>query len=462
MNAVLRPQELEQIVGCVDELRSDLVAAVTEAVRIPSITPNYPGESYGDLLGGEAAVAQLVGARYKQAGCDIDIFAVEPGRENCVGLLRGEGRGRSLIFNGHIDVVPPGPSEDWTDGDPWSGRVAEGRIWGRGSCDMKGGVLAQAYAAIALREAGIRLQGDLILEAVVGEEMMEHHLGTTACVQRGYSADAAVVSEPSAPPAPLTVAPVTAGVLWFEVSLQGRPSHTSMRGETIRAGGYGTDVGVNAIDKAMLIHRALRDLEEEWGLTKQHPLFRPGHFAINPGVFIGGPRNGLVPFSIPDRATIDYIVWYSPSEDCGEVRAEIEHQIAMAAQLDKWLRRHPPVVEWKHHWPATATDVADPIVLAACAAHEAITTQPAVVAGFVAVNDATFLNQAGIPTVTYGPGDLRVAHAVDENLPIADLVTAAKTYAVLAAEWCGVSRKRQRLSPPAEPITRPSTTASQE
>jgi acetylornithine deacetylase len=112
------------------------------------------------------------------------------------------------------------------------------------------------------------------------------------------------------------------------------------------------------------------------------------------------------------------------------------------------------VVEWKHHWPATATDVAHPIVAATSAAHEATTNEPALVAGFVAVNDATFLNQAGIPTVTYGPGDLRVAHAVDENLPIADLVAATKTYAVLAAEWCGVSRTRQRPHPEAADVTR--------
>ncbi len=439
----LLPHELDRILDAVDGLGDALVEAVIDAVRIPSITPNYPGESYEDLLGGEAAVAQLVGERYRQAGCQVDLFAVEPGRENCVGLLRGTGGGRSLIFNGHTDVVPGGPSDEWADGDPWSGRVADGNIFGRGACDMKGGVLAQAHAALALREAGIQLRGDLILEAVVGEEMMEHHLGTTACVLRGYSADAAVVSEPSSPPQALAIAPVTAGVLWFEVACEGKPSHTSMRGETIYPGGYGADVGVNAIDKAIIVHGALAKLEEDWGRTKHHPLFRPGHFAINPGVFIGGPRNGLVPFSIPDRASIDYILWYSPTEDVDEVRAEIERCVVAAAAADDWLSDHAPAVEWKHHWPATATDLDHPIVIAASSAHEAANKQAANIAGFVAVNDATYLNQAGIPTVTYGPGDLRVAHGVDEHVSIAELIAATKTYAVVAADWCGVDRRHR-------------------
>ena len=104
------------------------------------------------------------------------------------------------IHNGHIDVVPPGPDRDWSDGDPWSGRITNGRAWGRGASDMKAGLVAQAMAARALRDAGVRLEGDLVLQAVVGEEMMEHDLGTTACVERGYRADAAVVSEPSGPP----------------------------------------------------------------------------------------------------------------------------------------------------------------------------------------------------------------------------------------------------------------------
>jgi acetylornithine deacetylase len=436
VEVAVAPTAEERIVAAVDDLRDDLVAAVSEAVRIPSVNPRYPGQSYDDVVGGEGAVARHLARLYEAVGCEVDVFGDEPGRENSVGVLRGQGSGRSLIYNGHIDVVPAGPPEEWADGDPWSGRVEDGRIWGRGACDMKAGVVAQAMAALALRHAGVELGGDLILQAVVGEEMMEHELGTTACVRRGYTADAAVVSEASAPPTPLAVAPITPGVMWFSLSVEGKATHTSMRGETIHASGYGVDVGVSAIDKAFLLFEALRRLEEAWGRRKRHPLFRPGHFTLHAAVFVGAPRTGLVPFFIPDTATLDYIVWYHPDEDADAVRAEIERHVAAAASLDDWLSDHPPRVEWKHHWPPSVVEPNHPIVAATSDAHALASGRPATVTGFAAVDDATFLNQAGIPALSYGPGDLRVAHAVDEFVEIEELLIATKTYALLAAQWC--------------------------
>lgn len=427
----------DRIVGAVDELRDELVGAVSEAVRIRSVTPRYPGVDYEHEVGGEGEVARFMSDIYRRAGCEVDMFALEPGRENCVGVLRGAGGGRSLIFNGHVDVVPGGTAEDWAGGDPWSGRVDDGRVWGRGACDMKGGVVAQALAAQALRQADVKLRGDLLLEAVVGEEMMEHQLGTTACIERGYRADAAVVSEPSAPPVPLAVVPVTTGGLWFRVTVEGRPTHPSMRGQTIHAGGAGADAGVNAIDKIVLLHESFRRLEQEWGVSKRHPLFEPGHFTIHAGVLVGGPRSGLVPFVIPDSAFIDFMVTYHPDEDANAVRDEVEQRVRDTSALDAWLSEHPPQVEWKHHWPQSVLHPGHPIVAATCAAHELAAAAPATVAGFAAVEDTTWLNAAGIPAISYGPGDIRVAHAVDEYVRIDELVLATKTYALLAAAWCG-------------------------
>src|SRR6185503_14336803 len=113
------------------------------------------------------------------------------------------------------------------------------------------GVVAQAFAARALADAKVALRGDLILEAVVGEEVMDHEAGVTATVKRGYTADAAVVAEASAPPDPLAVVPVSPGLWWFSLTVPGKATHASMRGETIRAGGLGSVVGVNAIDKGV-------------------------------------------------------------------------------------------------------------------------------------------------------------------------------------------------------------------
>jgi acetylornithine deacetylase len=432
-------QLAKALAAAVDRLGGDLIGAVADAIRIPSVNPRYPGEDYDATVGGEGRVGRHVAALYRRAGCEVDVFGTEPGRENTVGVLRGDGGGRSLIYNGHIDVVPPGPHEDWTGGDAWSGRHEAGRIWGRGASDMKAGVVAQAFAALALAECGVRLAGDLILEAVVGEETMEHTLGTTACVERGYRADGAVVAEPSAPPVPLGIIPVTPGVTRFIVTVKGRRTHPALRSDTIWPGGGGADVGVNAIDKAFLLYEAMRRLEYNWALTKRSPLFRPGQFGVQPGVFVGSPRGQFDPFFIPDHAWIDYIVLYPPGETIDVVRAEIESIIDAVANADPWLRVHRPEVEWKHHWPPSAVDPEHELVHALARAHSLATGRVAEVHAWTAVHDGTFLNAAGIPTISYGPGDVALAHAPDESVAVDELVAAVKTYAVLAASWCGVT-----------------------
>lgn len=429
----------DRIIAAAESLRDELVATLTAAIAIASVNPAYPGERAEEHLGREGDVSRLLAGLYERAGAEVDVFGVTPGRENVVGTVRGTGGGRSLLFNGHVDVVPGGPAEEWDDGDPWSGRVAGGNVWGRGACDMKGGLVSQAFAALALCDAGVRLRGDLILEAVVGEETMEHGLGTTACVERGYRADAAIVAEASAPPVPLSVVPVTPGVMRFIVHIEGKKAHPAMRGSTIHAGGEGWDAGVNAVDKAVHVYQAVRAREEEWALTRRHPLFAPGQFVIHPGVLVASPRGKLDPFTIADQATIDYIVIYHPDEPAEAVRAEIEELVMDAARLDGWLRAHPPVVEWKHHWAPSAVATDHPIVAAACRAHEAATGSPPRVVGWSAVHDGTFLNAAGIPAICYGPGDIRAAHAANEHVSIDELVTAAKTYALLAADWCEVA-----------------------
>ncbi len=433
----------ERVVAAVNARRDEIANTLSQAIQIESVNPKYPGQEYETVVGREGDVSKFMADKYRAAGAEVDLFAVEPGRENAVGVIRGKGDGRSLIYNGHVDVVPPGDPTIWTDGNPFSGRNDGERIWGRGASDMKSGVVAQAFAALALADAKVVLQGDLILEAVVGEEVMDHECGVTATIKRGYTADAAVVSEPSAPPAPLAVIPVSPGLWWFSVTVPGKPTHASMRGNLIRAGGLGDEVGVNAIDKGVDIFLAMRRLEDEWGQSKRHVLFPAGHFTIHPGVVTGGPKGVLVPFIVSEFMTIEYCCWYHPDERPDQVRQEIEEHIHRAAQLDPWLRAHPPVIEWKLNWPSFSVDPKHPICLAIGNAHEEANAgtrfagRPAV-NGFAAVEDCSFLNLGGIPTVSYGPGDLRVAHAYDEHVAIDEVVAATRTFALLAIDWCGV------------------------
>jgi acetylornithine deacetylase/succinyl-diaminopimelate desuccinylase-like protein len=174
-------------------------------------------------------------------------------------------RGKSLIFNGHVDVVQPGDARSWSDGNPFSGRIDGGRVYGRGACDEKGGVIGQALAAVALRRAGVVLKGDLILESVVGEEVMDHDAGADAVTRAGFRADAAIVSQPTAPPVTLAVVPITPGLLCLGPNVIGKAVHSSVRDEQIRAGGQGAAVGVNAIEKGVYLLNMIQRVEEEWG-----------------------------------------------------------------------------------------------------------------------------------------------------------------------------------------------------
>ena len=437
--------DASKVLQIVDDMSQEIVDGVSRVVQVPSVNPKYPGVESDEVLGGESEANELIAGLYEQVGAEVDKWAEEPKRNNVVGTLRGAGGGRSLIFNGHIDTVPTGRHEDWKFSNPFSGRVEDGSIYGRGACDMKGGVVAQAMAAIALSRAGVRLKGDLILESVVGEEVMDHEAGTSATVRRGYTAEAAIVSEPSASgDTPLAVVPVSPGLLWMSVTCLGKASHASNRAETIRAGGPGMAVGVNAVDKGNYIFNALLKLEQEWGMTKKHHLFNPGHFVLHPGVITGGPHGVLVPFIISEFCTIEYAIWYHPDEEVEAVKQEVETYIQHAAAQDEWLRDNPPEVDWKLHWPPFNIPEDAPICQTIAAAHEQAASGgplagPATMRGFYAVDDGTFLTANGIPAVTYGPGSIHHAHMVDEFVRVDELIVATKAYCLAAMEWCGVA-----------------------
>ncbi|MBW2122597.1 MAG: ArgE/DapE family deacylase [Deltaproteobacteria bacterium] len=433
------------VLNKIDEIRDDVLEILKEIIRIPSITPKYPGVRREEVLGGETLCNQTLSRFYEQIGCRVDLWEEERDRANLVGVLEGVGGGRSLIFNGHIDIVPPGPREDWKWNDPYSGRVEDGRLYGRGSCDMKGGIVAQYADARALVECGIRLRGDLILESVVGEETMDHEAGTSAAVRRGYRADGAIVSEPTSGSTRVAVAPASAGMLYMTVTCPGVAGHPGARFQFVRAGGAGPSAGVNAVEKGVLVLKALQDLEKQWGFSKRHPLFPPGYFTLHPGVIVGGPPGPLVPFIVSTYCRTEYIIWYPPQEPVEMIKEEVADYIAKAAALDPWLAEHPPRIEWKNHWPPYEIDEDHPIVRTCAACRDEVARgtpefrEGRSIQGFLAVCDATFLNQAGIPTITCGPGACSIAHQCNESLPIDELVFAAKTYALAAMDWCGTS-----------------------
>lgn len=433
----------QRILDAVDALAPSLVESLSEAVRIPSINPRYPGQTYSDHIGRESEVSALVGDIYRSAGASVEMVTAEKDRDNACGRISGTGGGRSLIFNGHVDVVPANSSK-WTR-DPFSGLVTDTDVHGRGATDDKGGVISAAFAALALARAGVRLKGDLVLQAVVGEETGDHLLGTSAVLDAGYTADAAVIVEPTSydgtTPKLATVSP---GGLWFSLTLEGKVAHSSLRGRSLQPTLEGERLGVNTIDKFWVVYQALRNLEDEWAQSDRHPDYLPGHFSILPGVLEAHPEGFRVPFALADTLTVEYSVTHNPNRSNEDVSAEIENVVRTACALDPWLRRHTPVFEWKLLWPPYTAPADHPLIPALAAAHStALGGTDGSLAplreGFFGLCDITWMDETGLQGVMYGPGVSLTAHAEDEYVPIEQLIVAAKTYALTAVEFCGFS-----------------------
>lgn len=435
----------ERVFGQIESLREVAVELLSELVRTNSVNPEFAGVDRAEVIGGETRCNEILRERYEQAGLETHWVVEDPDRKNLIGVRGGSDGGRSLILNGHVDTVPPVDPDNWINGSPWNPEIRDGRLFGIGSTDMKGADVAMWLVAQALHDAGVELGGDLQLHSVIGEETMQHELGTSACVRAGFTADAAVVTEPTSVPNPLTVSPVAAGGWYFRILVEGRSTHCGNRAEAIRPGGPGDEIGVNALEKGVKIVQALQELEAQWGMNKKHPYFMPGFFTLLPGVFYSDP--GLdIPFYFSNRAEIAYYCWYPPELEAHEVVTEIEDYVSSIARLDPWLREHPPEFRWINNWPPMSTPWDHPIVQTMVRGHEAATGEsvpapsPQHPVAFAAASDGSFLEDEGIPSVVYGPGELRLAHCKDENIDLDEMIVAAKSLAACAMEWCDVAQ----------------------
>jgi acetylornithine deacetylase/succinyl-diaminopimelate desuccinylase-like protein len=271
----------------------------------------------------------------------------------------------------------------------------------------------------------------------------DHEAGTTAALEAGFTADAAIVCEPSGQAGtPPGVVPVTPGLLWFSIGMQGKTAHSGLRGMTIHPTLEGDALGVNTVDKFWVIYQALRQLEDQWARHDRHPLFPAGYFNLLPGVLRANPSGILVPFFLADELTVEYCVYHHPDRSNEEVMAEIEACVHNACRNDPWLREHPPAFEWKLLWPPYTLDSDAPLSRTLLQAHAAASGgQAPVVTGFMGVCDLTWMDRMGVRGLVYGPGVGYTAHAENEYVEIAQLIQAAKTYAVTAMSWCGVAEE---------------------
>ncbi len=348
------------------------------------------------------------------------------GRPQLVARLRGRGGGRTLLLNGHVDVVSVEPRGDWT-GDPFVAELRDGSLVGRGACDMKGGVAAMVLAAETLARLAIPLAGDLLVNTVTEEESTG--AGGLASA-RSLQADGAIVPEPSS----LAVWVACRGSLLPRIHVVGRAGHAGIAPLPPDEGGP-----VNAIEKAAILLEAIRRLRDEWALRPRHPYLSPADAV--PTMIQGG--EWLV--SYPARCVLDVHLEYLPewADEHGwgsRVKTEFAEWIAAAAAADPWLREHPPRIDWvAGEVPPAEVAEDDPLVRALVAAQESL-GRTAPLGGLDNWHDgATLTVEAGIPAVCFGPGDIHRAHTVDESVPVADLVACAQGIAVAAIRFCGLA-----------------------
>jgi acetylornithine deacetylase len=392
----------------------------------------------------EAELQAFLGDRLRAIGADVDQWEPDPsefadhpmmppwhhwrGRPLTAGTIPGAGGGRSLIVNGHIDVVDAGERSRWTS-PPFEADVRDGRIYGRGAVDMKGGIGAALFALESLQACGVRLAGDVVLESVPDEETCA--MGTVAAIARGYTADAGLVPEPTR----LSLWVATRGLLHGTLTVEGRSAHAEMNQPHWREGG-----GVNAIQKAAAVLAGLDRLNAAWAERedKRHPLL--GTPSVNPTIVSGGSFISNVPERCDLALNATYLPGNADEHGYGSIpRSEIEQAVAAVAEADDWLAEHPPSWSWYTDYPPSEIDPASPIVAAAQEAGRELGVDVHAEGIDTTYDGALLTLFAGTPSPAFGPGDLRRAHAPDEWVGIDELVLGAKLYARAITRWCGVA-----------------------
>jgi acetylornithine deacetylase len=415
-----------RILRAVDEGFEEQIQFTAELVKFPS------------LRGAEHTAQDFVARAMRESGLSVDRWQIDideirhlPGFSpvavsyenafNVVGAHRVNApKGRSLILNGHIDVVPTGPLDMWTT-PPFEPRIDGNWLYGRGGGDMKAGIAASLYALDALWQAGVQPAADIYVQSVVEEECTGN--GALACLQRGYRADAALIPEPLWN----KLIRAQVGVLWFQVHVKGLPVHVRE-----------ASAGANAIEASFGLMQALHELEERWNAKRhEHPHF--GHLDHPINLNVGKIAGGDWPSSVPAWCTFDVRVAVYPGQDIAEAKREIEDVLRSAAQANRFLANHPPDVTY-HGFEAegyvlTGAEDAERVLQAAHQTSfgtklEEVTT--------TATTDARFFGlYAGIPALVYGPHADSI-HGFDERVDLDSVRRITQSMALFIADWCGV------------------------
>ena len=393
------------------EIRSKVETLLMELIRFPSTRGNegpamrFLGEQIAPWVD-TCALMPIDDAMMQ----DPDYAFPLPGQTyrdtpNIECHIRGKGNGPTIVFNTHLDVVPP--SENQTDA--FLPRRAEGKIFGRGACDAKGQAATLFALAILLRERGVQPAGDILFHFVIEEENGGN--GTLAMIRRGVRADAAIVVEPTE----MAVVPAVRGAMWFELQTVGRAAHSGSPGSRI-----------SALDKAIEAMQILRNyhdrlLAESRGLA----LFDVFHDPM-PLTF-GECAAGTWPASVPAKAVVKGVFGFLPNRTRAQVREGMVEAIRTGG--DEWLRGHFELTFPMLHSEGNMLPVDHPLVLSLLDAVRKNKVEEKISAMTASCDAWLYNNQARIPTVVFGPGSISHAHSVEEHIILEDILTAASVLA---------------------------------
>ena len=337
-------------------------------------------------------------------------------RPNVVATLRGTGGGKSLILNGHIDVVTIGDKAKWKY-DPWGAEIKDGKMYARGASDMKGGIAAIIKAMEAIIKSGIKLSGDVLVQSVVNEEHAGN--GALACVAKGYTADAAIITESSGYE---TVVTESGGGVYWEIKLKGRETHAACRWQGKE------QYGVSSIEKTPLIINKLLEMEQT--LNKKEP---------NISLCIGMIKGGTYSTSTALECTLNGVAYFSANLGTGDegiIKVKNLLKECVKNINDPWLKSNPPEILFQHYDDAYKMgDSGKEILAALMGAGKEVIGKNLKIDKMGACDARSLGNKGKIPVIVYGPGTVKTAHSLDENITIEDYLKAIKVLAITIYRW---------------------------
>lgn len=419
--------EHDLLAAC-DDLQPDLQRMLASLVRFPSV------------LGEEAAAQDYMEGLFQGLGLSVDRFGLHdeelakmPGfatpvghwhrHDNVVGTYRPrEATGRSLILNGHIDVVPVGAADLWTT-PPFEPVVRDGRLYGRGAGDMKAGIAAYVTAFLALRRIGRQPAAPVWMQSVVEEECTGN--GALACLYRGYRADGAIIPEPF----DQSIMTAQVGVIWLSVEVQGRPAHV-----------LDVSRGINAIEAAIALYRGLETLRDEWNApAARHPAFAHVERPIN--FNLGRIEGGEWTSSVPTRCVIDVRCGLYPGVSIADARAAIEARLRRTAESDPKLAG----VQYRIRYAGLQSEGcvierAQPLMEVLAQSHERVmAAEPRYLASTATTDVRVFHVYGDTPATCYGPESTHI-HGIDESVSLESVRQVTRVLALFMARWCGLER----------------------